>query len=87
MKSKKNNVISGMPCFIYEGKIVRLVEIDKNVSVATDTNWDVFPVANKHLEIPKKCKFEGTDNSGFCMNMSLLGEDCESYFCKEYTKE
>lgn len=71
--------------FLYEDEIVKLVETDKNVSIAMNLLGKRFEVATKHLQIMPPCKKEICKDLQFC---SRAGHDikCNSYFCFDYIK-
>jgi hypothetical protein len=71
--------------FLYGDEIVKLVETDKNVSVAMNLLGKRFTVATKHLQIMPPCRKEICKDLQFC---SIAGHDikCNSYFCFDYEK-
>jgi len=76
-----------MPFFlIYEEKIVKLIETDKYVSIATDLFGNRFPVATKHLKMMPSCKNEVCSDLHYCNCQNIENKSCISYFCFDYKK-
>ena len=71
--------------FTYEDEIVKLIETDKNVSIAMNLLGKRFEVATKHLQIMPLCKNDICKDLQFC---SCAGRSlkCNSYFCFDYKK-
>ncbi len=70
--------------FIYEDEIVKLIETEKNVSIAMNLLGKRFPVATKHLQIMPNCKHEICTDLNKCCNQGRSSFECESYFCFDY---
>ena len=71
-------------CFLFQGRIIKKIEPDQNVSIVVDVKGKRFEAGTKHLKEVTPCMHEVISVPNVCFRDKNRANECKRRFCINY---